>query len=69
MPEVSPFICGAAVGDSPLFPGETTRITLAVDEDICEDGAVFSLVGMLSELGLCLYGSDAHSYKRGFCFL
>lgn len=61
MAEVAPFICGAAVGDAPLFPGETTRLTLEVDEDVCDDSAVFSLVSMLSELAFSLSGSVAHS--------
>lgn len=69
MPEVSPFICGAAVGDGPLFPGDTTRLTLAVDEDICDDSAVFSLVSMLSESAFRLSVSVAHLYRRVFSFL
>lgn len=45
---VAPFICGAAVAEGPLFPGETWRGTLMVDEDICPD-AIYSVVSMLSE--------------------
>lgn len=46
---VAPFICGAVAGDAPLFPGETFRGTLEVDEEACPD-AVYSAVTMLSEL-------------------
>ena len=45
---VAPYICGAAVADAPLFPGETWRATLTVDESVCPD-AVYSVVTMLSE--------------------
>ena len=47
--EVAPFICGAAVDEAPLLPGETTRLSLMVDDEICGDDANFSLVSMLSE--------------------
>lgn len=46
---VAPYICGAAVSEGPLFPGETWRATFDVDTSICGDDAVFSVVTMLSE--------------------
>jgi len=61
--DVAPYICGAVVGDAPLFPGETTRLTLTVDEDICDDRAVFTLVGMLSEYICSPKGSVAYSQR------
>lgn len=45
---MAPFICGAVVADGPLFPGETWRGTMMVDESVCPD-AVYSAVTMLSE--------------------
>lgn len=48
-PSVAPFICGAAFSDAPLFPGETWRGALEVDEAVCGDDAVISVVTMLSE--------------------
>lgn len=48
-PSVAPFICGAAVSDAPLFPGETWRGALEVDEAVCGGDAVISVVSMLSE--------------------
>lgn len=59
-PAVAPFICGAVVADGPLFPGETFRGTMHVDTDICKEGAVFSIVAMLSEslsMGILWYKS------------
>ena len=47
--DVAPYICGVAVGEAPLFPLETTRLSLTVDDEICGDNAKFSLVSMLSE--------------------
>ncbi|CAN0414401.1 unnamed protein product [Pylaiella littoralis] len=43
--EVSQYICGAVVGDAPVFPGGEWRGTMEVDDD-CEDPK-FSLVSML----------------------
>ena len=51
--DVAPYICGAAVSDAPLFPGETWRGTMEVDESVCGDDAVFSVVSMLSEFTFC----------------
>lgn len=45
---VAPYICGAVVADGPLFPGETWRGTMEVDEHICPN-AQYSVVSMLSE--------------------
>ena len=45
---VAPYICGAAVAEAPVFPGETWSGTLMVDESVCPD-AVYSVVTMLSE--------------------
>lgn len=47
-PDVAPYICGAVVADGPVFPGETWRGTLEVDEHVCPN-AKYSVVTMLSE--------------------
>lgn len=47
-PSVAPFICGAAVAEGPVGPGETWRGTLMVDETICPY-PVYSVVSMLGE--------------------
>ena len=58
--DVAPYICGAAVGEAPLFPGETWRGVMEVDRDICGDNAVFSTVSMLSEFEFCFYPTFVH---------
>ncbi|CAN0195134.1 unnamed protein product [Scytosiphon promiscuus] len=57
---VAPFICGAAVAEGPLFPGETWRGTMTVDEDICPD-AVYSVVSMLINTNDAFVGIDSYS--------
>lgn len=47
--DVSPYVCGAALADGLLFPGETWRGYMDVDTDLCYEGIVFSVVTMLSE--------------------
>ncbi|CAM9317128.1 unnamed protein product [Ascophyllum nodosum] len=56
--EVAPFICGAAVDEAPLLPGETTRLSLMVDDEICGDDANFSLVSMLINTNDAFVGID-----------
>ncbi|CAM9317205.1 unnamed protein product [Ascophyllum nodosum] len=56
--DVAPFICGAAVGEAPLFPGETTRLSLMVDDEVCGDNAKFSLVSMLINTNDAFVGID-----------
>ena len=50
--DVAPYICGVVMADGPLFPGQTWRGQLDVDDDVCHD-PVYSVVSMLSES--CLY--------------
>ncbi|CBJ48908.1 conserved unknown protein [Ectocarpus siliculosus] len=45
--DVAPYICGSVAGDAPVFPGETWRGTLTIDESVCPD-PVYSVVSMLS---------------------
>ena len=47
--DVAPYICGVAVDEAPLFPLQTTRLSLTVDDEICGDDPKFSVVSMLSE--------------------
>ena len=51
-PSVYPYVCGYAVADGVLLPGETVRIEVDVDTDVCGDSALYSLVGMLGEFSL-----------------
>lgn len=46
--EVAPYICGVAVADGPVFPGNTWRGTMMVDEYLCPNPQ-YSVVSMLSE--------------------
>lgn len=48
MESVARYICGAAVAEGPVFPGETWRGNMMVDESVCPD-AVYSVVSMLSK--------------------
>ncbi|CAN0081199.1 unnamed protein product [Ascophyllum nodosum] len=56
--DVAPYICGVAVGEAPLFPLETTRLSLTVDDEICGDNAKFSLVSMLINTNDAFVGID-----------
>ena len=51
-PSVYPYVCGYAVADGVLLPGETVRIEVDVDTDVCGDSALYSLVSMLGEFSL-----------------
>lgn len=44
---VAPFVCGAAVAEASLLPGETWRGLLEVDTDICGNDGVLTVLGML----------------------
>eukprot|EP00903_Cladosiphon_okamuranus_P016817 g15509.t1 len=55
---VAPYICGAVVADGPLFPGETWRGSMMVDEIICPD-AVYSAVTMLFNTNDAFLGIDS----------
>ncbi len=48
MESVAPYVCGATVAEGPVFPGETWRGTMMVDESVCPN-AVYSVVSMLSK--------------------
>ncbi|CAN0528784.1 unnamed protein product, partial [Ectocarpus sp. 12 AP-2014] len=45
--DVAPCACGSVAGDAPVFPGETWRGTLSIDESVGPD-PVYSVVSMLS---------------------
>lgn len=42
-------MCGFVLGSAGVMPGETVRLTLTVDDDICEGGGRISMVSMLGE--------------------
>lgn len=48
--DVAQYLCGFVVGAAVVMPGETTRLTLTVDEDVCEGGGVISMASMLGDL-------------------
>lgn len=56
--DVAPYICGSVVADGPLFPGETWRGTMKVDESICPN-AVYSVVTMLINTNDAFLGIDS----------
>lgn len=45
--EVDRFLCTYVVGSALSMPGETQRLTLTVDDDVCEGGGVISMMSML----------------------
>ena len=45
----TPFVCGYVVGTAGVMPGETQRLTLTVDDELCEGGGKISMVSMLGE--------------------
>ncbi|CAM9515337.1 unnamed protein product, partial [Laminaria digitata] len=63
--DVAPYICGAAVGDAPVFPGDTWRGVMEVDTTICGDDAVFSTVSMLINTNDAFMGIDSESLYGG----
>ncbi|CAN0352006.1 unnamed protein product [Pylaiella littoralis] len=60
--EVFPFICGGVLSDVPVFPGETWRGFMMVDETICPD-AVFSAVSMLINTNDAFMGIDSDTLR------
>ncbi|CAN0242278.1 unnamed protein product [Ascophyllum nodosum] len=56
--DVAPYICGVAVDEAPLFPLQTTRLSLTVDDEICGDNAKFSVVSMLINTNDAFMGID-----------
>eukprot|EP00904_Undaria_pinnatifida_P007222 jgi/Undpi1/362/HiC_scaffold_1.g00358.m1 len=63
--DYSPYICGYTVSDAPLFPGETWRGTMEVDESICGEDAVFSVVSMLINTNDAFVGVDSERLSGG----
>eukprot|EP00752_Nemacystus_decipiens_P012941 g11454.t1 len=55
--EVAPYICGAVVADGPVFPGETWRGTMTVDDD-CHNPQ-YSVVSMLIHTNDAFVGIDS----------
>eukprot|EP00903_Cladosiphon_okamuranus_P016239 g14981.t1 len=55
---VAPYVCGAVVADGPVFPGETWRGTMEVDEELCPD-AQYSVVTMLIHTNDAFVGIDS----------
>ncbi|CAN0242339.1 unnamed protein product [Ascophyllum nodosum] len=56
--DVAPYICGVAVDEAPLFPLQTTRLSLTVDDEICGDDPKFSVVSMLINTNDAFMGID-----------
>lgn len=61
--EVTQYLCGFVVAPAVLMPGETTRLTLTVDEDVCEGGGVISMASMLGDL--TYLSVTQHAARRG----
>lgn len=45
------------MGSAGVMPGDTQRLTLTVDDDICEGGGLISMVSMLGEQ------TQIHTYR------
>ncbi|CAM9611996.1 unnamed protein product [Ectocarpus sp. 8 AP-2014] len=57
--DVEPYICGGVMGEAPLFPGDTWRGVMTVDESICPD-AQYSVVSMLINTNDAFVGIDSN---------
>ncbi|CAM9484133.1 unnamed protein product [Ectocarpus sp. 12 AP-2014] len=57
--DVEPYICGGVMGEAPLFPGDTWRGIMTVDESICP-GAQYSVVSMLINTNDAFVGIDSN---------
>lgn len=40
-------LCGLEVGSVELEPGDMLAMTISVDDNVCSDGVLFSMAGML----------------------
>lgn len=43
-------LCGLAFGQAQLAPGDTDVFTITLNEQVCPDGALFSMASMLGEI-------------------